>query len=129
MKMVLFVAACLAASAPAADGPRAEAPLSRAAACKLRFEAFCAVMHRCSTGADDLGGPGCEAIDPGCDRLEGTASYPRDTLDACLSGLSKLTCKVRVDPSKAAGLEESVAACAAMTTADDGAVAKPKPGH
>lgn len=116
MKMVLCVAACLAASAPAADGP---APISRATACKLRFEAFCAVMHRCSTGAEDLGGPGCEAIDPGCDQLQGNASYPRDAVEACLSGLLKLTCKVRVDPSEAAGLEESVAACAALSTADD----------
>ena len=112
MKRLICFAALLAASALAADAGK---PLSRAAVCRLRFEAFCAVMHRCSTGAEDLGGPGCEAIDPGCDQLQGEVKYPRAALDACLSGLRKLTCEVRVDPNHVARLEEGVAACAALS--------------
>lgn len=114
MNKVLCLVACLAASALAADPP-----ISRVVVCKLRFEAFCAVMHRCSTGAEDLGGPGCEAIDPGCDQLEGSAKYARGAVEACLSGLRQLSCAVRVDPSEAARLEEGVAACAALAASDE----------
>ena len=120
MRRLLCLAACLAATVLAADRPSGVAkPISRASACKIRFEAFCAVMHRCSTGAEDLGGPGCEAIDPGCDGLQGNAGYRREAVEACISGLSKLSCAVRVDPSQVAQLEEGVGACAALIAADE----------
>lgn len=112
---LLCVLGFIAATALAADTAK---PISRADACKLRFEVFCAVMHRCSTGAEDLGGPGCEAIDPGCDRLQGPAKYSRPALEACLSGLRKVTCEARVDPSDAARLEDGVASCAALPASE-----------
>jgi len=112
---LLCVLGFLAATALAADAGR---PISRADACKLRFEVSCAVMHRCLKGAEDLGGPGCEAIDPGCDRLQGAAKYSRPALEACLSGLRKVSCEVRVDPSDAARLEEGVASCAALAASE-----------
>lgn len=125
MNRLLCLVACLAATALAADRPlRVGKPISRATACKLRFEAFCAVMHRCSTGAEDLGGPGCEAIDPGCDALQGNAGYQREAVEACLSGLNKLACAVRVDPSDVARLEEGVEACAVLIAADEGRPAR-----
>lgn len=117
MRKLLCVLACLAVSASAADAPRAGKPIARAAACKLRFEASCAFMHRCSTGAEDLGGPKCEAIDPGCDQLKGNAKYSREAVDACIAGLRKVACDARVDPSEASQLEEGVGACAALDEA------------
>lgn len=120
MKRAFFVTLCLAASVFAAKPtPPAGKAISRAEACKLRFEAFCAVMHRCSTGAEDLGGPGCDAIDPGCDQLQGPSASTRAEVEACVEGLKKVTCRAKVDPTEAAMLEEGVPACRALAVVDD----------
>ena len=120
MNRLLILVACLAMTVVAAEPAKKPAkPLSKATACKLRFEAFCALMQRCSTASEDLGGPKCEAIDPGCAGLQGPTSYDRAALDACIAGLNKVKCEARVDPSEAARLEDGVAACASLRAADE----------
>jgi hypothetical protein len=120
MNRLIVLVACLAMTAVAADPPKKPGkPVSKATACKVRFEAFCALMQRCSAGSEDLGGKKCEAIDPGCVGLKGNATYDRAALDACIAGLNKLTCESRVDPTQAARLEDSVAACAALGASDE----------
>ncbi len=95
-------------------------PVTRAAACQKRFKALCEVMQRCSVGAEDLGGPACEAIDPGCSSLSGKARYDEAAVDACVVGLKKLTCAKKVDPNDPeADFEARVPECRKLSIADD----------
>ena len=70
--------------------------------------------HRVRRG---LGGQRCEAIDPGCDRLGGKASYTAAQVEACVAGLQQVTCRARVDPFTF-DVEAQVPACKAMDLAD-----------
>ena len=123
--MTLTVLFALLAGAALAGGPKAPKPaaagaISRSASCWKRFNALCGVMQRCSSGAEDMGGARCEAIDPGCDALDGQASYPAAAVDACLAGLEKLSCGGKADPNDrtAMDFEGKVAACRKLVAAD-----------
>ncbi len=107
-----------AAAKPAATKASASSSgPSRVEACKARFAASCAAMQRCALNAEDLGGQRCEAIDPGCDRLGGKASYTAAQVEACVAGLQQVTCRARVDPFTF-DVEAQVPACKAMDLAD-----------
>lgn len=95
-------------------------PVTRAAACQKRFKALCEVMQRCSVVTEDLGGPQCEAIDPGCTGLQGKASYDDAAVEECVAGLKKVTCEKKVDPNDPEfDFEAKVPACRKLAVAAD----------
>ena len=93
-------------------------PAVRSDACRARFEALCAAMQGCAKSPEDLGGDTCQAIDPGCARLSGELPASKAKVDACVSGLRKLRCKQRVDPSDLLDLESRVPECAQLALAE-----------
>lgn len=104
---------------PAKPAPKAtaSAAISRTAACWARFNALCGAMQACAKNAEDMGAK-CEAIDPGCDKLSGSAPVTQAKVDECVAGLKKLSCHERVDPADLLDLESRVPACKAIALAE-----------
>lgn len=129
-KLVLLAQLAVLVAAPAlAEKPKvSKSPsesITKVESCRKRFTALCRAMQRCTTVPEDLGGPNCEAIDPGCDGLKGQAAYDTATVDSCVSGLEKLTCAQKLDPNDpaAADLETRVPSCKKLLDAETSAQA------
>lgn len=120
MRLLLAAVVALAVNAAPAK-PEVAKGFTRAEACKRRFVALCRVLHRCASWAGDMGGEGCEAIDPGCEKLAGAAPYDEQAVARCTAELDALKCPASAgDPNDPAAMdfEAKAAACKPLVAAD-----------
>ena len=105
------------AAVPAVEEKPPAGEMSAAEACRERFRAKCAFLHRC------MGQGGlpfsCEELLSACDSAQGASPYSKKEVDACAKGVSALKC-AQLDLTNIAGLdpEAKVPACREMVEAE-----------